>query len=60
MLEQAEETAERLGWGLVTSEVAECRAALGAITSGEGNRTQAVRVAMLVATCLTEGGAVTT
>ena len=30
MLEQAEETAERLGGGLVTREVAECRAALAA------------------------------
>jgi len=32
MLEQAEETAERLGGGLVTREVAECRAALAAIS----------------------------
>ena len=31
MLEQAEETAGRLGGGLVTREVAECRAALAAI-----------------------------
>ena len=31
MLEQAEETAVRLGGGLVTREVAECRAALAAI-----------------------------
>ena len=31
MLEQAEETAARLGGGLVTREVAECRAALAAI-----------------------------
>ena len=33
MLEQAEETAERLGGGLVTREVAECRAALAAINA---------------------------
>ena len=32
MLEQAGETAERLGGGLVTREVAECRAALAAIS----------------------------
>jgi class 3 adenylate cyclase/tetratricopeptide (TPR) repeat protein len=32
MLEHAEETAERLGGGLVTHEVAECRAALAAIS----------------------------
>ena len=31
MLEQAEETAARLGGGLVTREVAACRAALAAI-----------------------------
>jgi hypothetical protein len=30
MLEQAEETAERLGGGLITREVAECHAALAA------------------------------
>ena len=33
MLEQAEETAERLGGGLVNREVAECRAALAAINA---------------------------
>jgi tetratricopeptide (TPR) repeat protein len=33
MLEQAEETAERLGGGLVTREVAECRAALATINA---------------------------
>jgi class 3 adenylate cyclase/tetratricopeptide (TPR) repeat protein len=33
MLDQAEETAERLGGGLVTGEVAECRAALAAISA---------------------------
>jgi hypothetical protein len=32
MLEQAEETAERLDGGLVTREVAECRAALAAMS----------------------------
>lgn len=32
MLAQAEETAERLRWGLVTRQVAECRAALAAIS----------------------------
>jgi hypothetical protein len=32
MLEQAEDTAERLGGGLVTREAAECRAALAAIS----------------------------
>jgi hypothetical protein len=32
MLEQAEETAERLGGGLVAREVADCRAALAAIS----------------------------
>jgi class 3 adenylate cyclase/tetratricopeptide (TPR) repeat protein len=33
MLEQAEEVAERLGGGFVTREVAECRAALGALSA---------------------------
>jgi len=31
MLEQAEQTAERLGAGLVTREIAECRSTLAAI-----------------------------